>query len=36
MAPKQDHLIPSIVAESGVLAGRAPLFGARKPRAALA
>ena len=30
MAPKQDHLIRSIVAESGVLAGRVPLLGARK------
>lgn len=36
MAPKQNHLIPSIVAESGVLAGRVPLSGARQPRAALA
>jgi methylenetetrahydrofolate reductase (NADPH) len=36
MAPKQDHLIPSIVAESGALAGRVPLFGARKPHAAVA
>jgi len=26
MAPRQDHLIPSIVAESGVLAGRTPPF----------
>jgi methylenetetrahydrofolate reductase (NADPH) len=27
MAPKQDGLVPSIVAESGVLGSRAPLFG---------
>jgi methylenetetrahydrofolate reductase (NADPH) len=27
MAPKQDHLVPGIVAESGVLGGREPLFG---------
>jgi len=31
MAPKQDSLVPSIVAESGVLGSRAPLFaGARQ------
>lgn len=36
MAPKQDHLIPSIVAESGVLAGRAPLFGAQGGRSVCA
>jgi methylenetetrahydrofolate reductase (NADPH) len=35
MAPKQDHLVPSIVAESGVLAARLPLFGERRGRAAL-
>ena len=28
MAPKQDHLVPGIVAESGVLGRREPLFGA--------
>jgi 5,10-methylenetetrahydrofolate reductase len=27
MAPKQDHLVPEIVAESGVLGARAALFG---------
>jgi len=27
MAPKQDHLVPGIVAESGVLGAREPLFG---------
>jgi 5,10-methylenetetrahydrofolate reductase len=26
MAPRQDHLVPGIVAESGVLGGREPLF----------
>jgi len=30
MAPKQDHLVPEIVAESGVLAGREPNFGRRE------
>ncbi len=34
MAAKQEHLVPSIVAESGVLAGRSPLFGAQRSRAA--
>ena len=29
MAPKQDHLVPGIVAESGVLGGREPLFAKR-------
>lgn len=33
MAAKQERLVPSIVAESGVLADRAPLFGARPPLA---
>jgi methylenetetrahydrofolate reductase (NADH) len=30
MAPKQDLLVRSIVAESGVLAGRVPLFGGER------
>ncbi|MCL4800412.1 MAG: methylenetetrahydrofolate reductase [Burkholderiales bacterium] len=34
MAAKQEHLVPSIVAESGVLGGRTPLFGAQRPLAA--
>jgi len=31
MAPKQDLLVASIVAESGVLAGRVPLFSPARP-----
>jgi len=34
MAARQESLIPSIVAESGVLGARAPLFGVQRPLAA--
>ena len=36
MAARQEALVSSIVIDSGVLAGRVPLFGARAPRAAVA
>jgi hypothetical protein len=35
MAPRQDHLVPEIVAESGVLGRREPLFSRRVEAEAL-
>jgi 5,10-methylenetetrahydrofolate reductase len=35
MAPRQDHLVPELVAESGVLGQRAPLFRRREEAEAL-
>jgi 5,10-methylenetetrahydrofolate reductase len=35
MAPRQDHLVPELVAESGVLGRRAPLFARRAEAEAL-
>jgi hypothetical protein len=35
MAYRQERMIASIVAESGALAGRVPLFSPREPQPAL-